>query len=114
VRNTDTLSPQSLRNRLVGLPTRTKWGIVIGGYVLAFLIATGAVWLHMIASGPESDASSGMYAFAEAVLFLAVSGMIALVPTGLAVVFLGWRRILWSILALVIAATAIVFLMVVR
>ena len=66
-----------------------KVAIVVGGYLLAFLMASAAVALHA-ALTPESgaQASGGMSAFGDLVLFVAVFGAVALVPTGAAFFFL--------------------------
>jgi hypothetical protein len=93
----------SFFHRLRNLPAPAKWGIVLGGYTLAILIPAGIVWLHvLLTSGPQYDASSGMYAFGDALLFIALFGMIAIIPTGAAAVFLGLRR---TIIALFLLAT---------
>jgi hypothetical protein len=97
----------SFADRLRKLSGLAKWGIVVGGYVLAALIATGAVWFHVVlTSGPGYDASSGMHAFGDALLFLALFGMIAIVPSCAAMLFLGLRRTVIALLLLVILAVA--------
>jgi hypothetical protein len=66
-----------------------KVGLVIGGYVMACLVACGVVYLwQSMSQGPVAQASSGMYAFGDLVLFLGVAGLLMLFPTGLAVYFL--------------------------
>jgi hypothetical protein len=63
--------------------------IVAGGYLLAFLLACAAVALHLALTGESgAQASGGMAAFGDLVLFVAVFGAVALVPTGLAFYFL--------------------------
>ncbi|HXN35535.1 MAG TPA: hypothetical protein VN877_05155 [Opitutaceae bacterium] len=60
-----------------------KVAIVAGGYVLAFLMAAAAVVLHTALAGESgAQASGGMSAFGDLVLFVAVFGAVALVPTG--------------------------------
>jgi hypothetical protein len=62
---------------------------VTAGYVAAFLMASAAVAIRVAStSGPDAQASSGMYAFGDALLFVAVCGVAALVPTGVALFFL--------------------------
>ena len=79
-------------NRLKALPALARVGIVAGGYAAAMLVAIGAVAvLNMLDSGTDRDASSGMAAFGDAVLFIAVFGALAMVPTALAVI-LFFRR----------------------
>jgi hypothetical protein len=60
-----------------------KVALIVGGYILAFLAATAAVALHAaLASESGTQASGGMSAFGDLVLFVAVFGAVALVPTG--------------------------------
>lgn len=102
-------APPSPLDRLRALPILAKWGIVLGGYASAILIPSGIVWLHVVlTSGPEADASSGMYAFGDALLFIALFGMIAIIPTGAAAVFLGLRRTIIALLLLATLAVAAV------
>lgn len=83
--------------------------IVLGGYVAALVAASVATAIRVrLTSGPDSVASSGMYAFGDAVVFVAVFGAVALVPTVLALRFLRSHAAFWAVLsvtALVIAAT---------
>lgn len=66
----------------------TKVGLVIGGYVLACLIAIGVVYIYEWSiPAAASQASSGMYAFGDLILFIGVCGFLALFPTGLALYF---------------------------
>jgi hypothetical protein len=66
-----------------------KVAIVVGGYLLAFLMACAAVALHSAFTAESgSQASGGMSAFGDLVLFVAVFGVVALVPTGAAFSFL--------------------------
>jgi hypothetical protein len=66
-----------------------KLGLVIGGYVAACLIASGVVYIwELFTQGPIAQASSGMYAFGDLLLFTGIFGILALIPTGLAVFFL--------------------------
>jgi len=88
-----------------------KIGVVLGGYVAAVLAADAAVAVRVAhTSGPDAQASAGMYAFGDGLLFVAVFGALALVPTGLALWFLRPFRWFWTVLsvaALAVAATAI-------
>jgi hypothetical protein len=85
-----------------------KVGLIIGGYIAAFLIAsvTIAIWIAMT-SGPEARAASGMYAFGDALLFIAVFGVSALVPTGGALFFLRPYRRFWTVLSVMAVLFAI-------
>jgi hypothetical protein len=66
-----------------------KVAIVAGGYLLAFLMASAAVALHAaLTSESGAQASGGMSAFGDLVLFVAIFGTVALVPTGAAFFFL--------------------------
>ena len=66
-----------------------KVAIVAGGYLLAFLLASAAVALHVLLTGESgAQASGGMAAFGDLVLFVVVFGAVALVPTGAAFFFL--------------------------
>jgi hypothetical protein len=70
-----------------------KVAIVAGGYLLAFLLASAAVALHAAISGESgAQASGGMSAFGDLVLFVAVFGAVALVPTGAGFFFLLSKR----------------------
>lgn len=89
-----------------------KAGIVFGGYVGAFLLAAAAVEvrLWMTARDPNAQASSGMYAFGDSVVFVFVFGIAALAPTALGLYLLRPVRRFWvaaSVGALVLAATGV-------
>jgi hypothetical protein len=89
-----------------------KVGLVSAGYVGAFLVASMVVAIRVAnTSGPEAQASSGMYAFGDSVLFIAVFGVLALLPTGVALHWLRSFRGFWvvlSILGLCVAITGVV------
>jgi len=66
-----------------------KVALIVGGYLLALLAATAAVALHAaLASESGTQASDGMSAFGDLVLFVVVFGAVALVPTGAGLFFL--------------------------
>jgi hypothetical protein len=66
-----------------------KIAIVAGGYLLAFLVASAAVALHAALTNQSvAQASGGMSAFGDLVLFVIVFGAAAVVPTGAALFFL--------------------------
>jgi len=74
---------------MVKMSRLAKVGLVIGGYVAACLIASGVVYVwELFTQGSIAQASSGMYAFGDLMLFIGVFGVLALIPTGLAVYFL--------------------------
>ncbi len=89
-----------------------KVGLVLAGYVAAIVTASVAVAVRIyFTSGPEAQASSGMYAFGDVSLFLAVFVVVSLAPTGAALFFLRSHRLLWivlSVLAVVVAITGLV------
>jgi len=74
------------------LRTSAKVALVAAGYVAAGLIATAAVALHMALTASDSRGADGMYAFGDALLFLFVFGVVALVPTAAAVYFIRTRK----------------------
>jgi hypothetical protein len=77
-----------------------KVGVVAVGYIAALLIASAAVGIRLATtSGPDAQASSGMYAFGDAMLFVAVFGGAALVPAGAALFFLRPYRHFWTVLS---------------
>ncbi|HWA28294.1 MAG TPA: hypothetical protein VG734_21780 [Lacunisphaera sp.] len=91
---------EPLRASLPSLRPTTKVGIVVGGLLAAFLGACLAVWIReKLTNGPDAQASSGMYAFGDLLLGLAIFGTLALIPFGLG---LYWMRAVprfWSLLA---------------
>ena len=97
--------------RMKTLPAVAKAGIVVGGYVAAILLAFCVVSIYINqTSGPDRDASSGMYAFGDSLLFMAVFGVVSTIPTGLALVFLRQSRKFWialCVVALVVASTSL-------
>jgi len=67
----------------------TKIGFVLSGYVAACLVASAVVYVYeRLTQSAAAQASAGMYAFGDFLLFLAVLGILALFPTGLALYFL--------------------------
>lgn len=71
--------------RLSNLSGLAKIRVVVGGYVVALALATLALTVYVSnTSSPDRDASSGMYAFADGLLFLFVFAVASLAPTGLA------------------------------
>jgi hypothetical protein len=66
-----------------------KLGLVIGGYVVACLAASGFVYgYQLLTQSGASQASAGMSAFGDLILFVVVFGVLMLFPTGLALYFL--------------------------
>lgn len=74
--------------------------VVIAGYVVALLVASGAVVLNIAGtSGSDAQASSGMMAFGDTFLFVAVFGCLALMPTATALYFLPSKTRVWTVLS---------------
>jgi hypothetical protein len=92
-------------HRMQALPAMAKAGLVLGGYLAAAALAFGAVVVH-VGMTVDYDASSGMYAFGDLLLFIAVFGATSIVPTGLALFFLRGTRVFWILLAGVALAMA--------
>ena len=66
-----------------------KSGLVVGGYVTACLIAGGIVYVwEMYTQDASAQASAGMYAGGDFLLFISVCGVLALIPTAQAAYFL--------------------------
>jgi hypothetical protein len=88
-----------------------KVGLVGAGYVGALALAAAVVAAYLLAtSGPDRQHESGMAAFGDALLFLAVFSVAATAPTGAALYFLRPHRAFWRALstcALALAITAI-------
>ncbi|MBI5248978.1 MAG: hypothetical protein HY912_05735 [Desulfomonile tiedjei] len=84
-------------------------GAVLAGYLTAFLLASGAVHYQQLQTlgDPQAQASSGMYAFGDAILFMFVFGVVALFPTGLALYFLRPFRSFWTALSIASLALAV-------
>ena len=88
--------------------TAQQAAVVAVGYIAAFLIASAAVAIRVAnTSGPDTQASSGMYAFGDSFLFVAVFGVSGLVPTGAALFFLRPYRHFWNALSTLGLAVAI-------
>ena len=65
-----------------------KLGLVIGGYVPACLIASVVVYVwQQFTQDAAAQASAGMYAGGDLRLYMGVFGVLALIPTALAVYF---------------------------
>lgn len=89
-----------------------KTGWVAAGYGAALAIAVATVGLYVaVTSGPARQNSSGMFAFGDSLLFLAVFGVAAIPATGGALFFLRPCRPFWRVLSLTacgIASTGLV------
>ncbi len=85
-----------------------KCSVVLAGYAAAVLVASAAVYVRLLnTQGPAAQASAGMYAFGDLLLFVAAFGGVALFPTGLAFYFLRPYRWFWTLLSLAALAIAV-------
>jgi hypothetical protein len=90
---------------LDAMKTRMKVAIVLGGYVVAGIVAS-----IVVAHSPNANDPGGMAAFGDLLYFGAVFSAVASVPTGFALWFLRPYRRFWTALAtmaVVIAATGV-------
>jgi hypothetical protein len=82
------------------MTSRLKVAGVAGGYLAAWLIAWAAVAIRIArTSVADAQASSGMYAAGDSMLFVIVFGVAALVPTIAALIFLRPYARFWVILS---------------
>lgn len=85
-----------------------KLGFIALGYVAAFVIASAVVAARIAAtSGPDAQAASGMYAAGDAMLFVGVFSICALVPTGGLLFMLRPYRPFWNVLAGLVVIAAV-------
>jgi hypothetical protein len=74
-----------------------KVGIVAAGYILACVAAFAVSYIYDLSTrGTDVQASQGMFAFGQSILFLVVFGVLALIPTVLAFFFLRSSGIFWN------------------
>jgi hypothetical protein len=87
---------------------RIKVASVLGGYIVAFLIASVVVAIYVAAtSGADRQAYGAMYGFGDSLLFLAVLGVAAVPATAAALFFLRPCRSFWLVLSVVALALAL-------
>lgn len=80
-----------------------KFALLVGGYLAALGTAALAFWVCRRAPvGPEAEASSGMYAFRDAIIVLGVFSAGAVIPTALGIHFLRPRAAPWAVVALAV------------
>lgn len=84
-----------------------KVTLVAGGYVAAFLAASAVVAIRMAATRGDPQAAGGMFAFGDSIVFVAVFGVLALLPTGAALYFFRPYRRFWMVLSLLCLAVAV-------
>jgi hypothetical protein len=82
--------------------------MVIGGYAAAGFVASAAVYLRQLhTQDAQAQASAGMYAFGDLILFVGIFGVLALLPTGLALYFLRPFGKFWTMLSITSLAWAV-------
>src|SRR5258708_3166711 len=85
-----------------------KGGIGTAGYIGGVLVASGGVAIRVAStSGPDAQASGGMYAFGDSFVFVTVFSLAALLPTGAALFFLRTYRPFWTVLSALGVAVAV-------
>src|SRR5688572_25118710 len=90
------------------MKTLLKVAGVVGGYTAAWLAASATVAFRAARMDDvTAQASSGMYAFGDSLLFLAVFGVAALVPSGLALSLLREHGRVWAVLPILGLAIAV-------
>ena len=93
------------------MKTPVKIGIVVAGYILACVAAYIATYIQELATrGTDAQASQGMFAFGQSILFMLVFGGLALIPTVLGFYFLRSSEKFWNgfaVLCLVFSITGI-------
>jgi hypothetical protein len=82
------------------MTTRKKLAIVVIGYLVAIVVAVAVVSAYaLLKGGPDRQASGGMSAFGDSLLFLAVLCVASLPATGAALFFLRSYRPFWTVLS---------------
>lgn len=86
----------------------SKAGAVFVGYAGALLVTWAAFYIYVLMRKDTGPASGGMQAFGDLLLFVGLFGVLALIPTALALYFLRPFQKFWSaisIASLAVAAT---------
>lgn len=93
------------------MKTWHKIGIVGGGYVVAFVLASIVTAVYVASTNtPDRSASSGMYAFGDMMFFLGCFGLAAIPSTAAGLYFLRPHAAFWraaSVGAIALASTAV-------
>jgi hypothetical protein len=84
----------------------SKLGVVLAGYVAAFLVASVAFYV-LTRFRVQPDASGGMQAFGDSLLFIGLFAVLALVPSALAFYFLRPFPNFWTALSVASMALAV-------
>jgi hypothetical protein len=81
--------------------------LVLAGYATAFLLTCAFFYVReLLMPRDASQASAGMQAFADLMLFLGMFGVLSLVPTGLALYFLRSHVRFWTLFSILCLAFA--------
>ncbi len=86
----------------------SKTGVVLGGYAGALLVTWAVFYIYVFMRKDIGPASGGMQAFGDSLLFAGMFGLLALIPTALALYYLRPFKKFWtvfSIASLAVAAT---------
>jgi hypothetical protein len=84
-----------------------KLGVVLGGYAAALLATYAFSYFYLLARNHLSpDASGGMQAFGDSLLFIGLLGFLALIPTALALYFLRPFEKFWTFFSIACLALA--------
>src|SRR5439155_18981405 len=93
------------------MKSSSKVILVVAGYLVALVVAAVVVSVYIAATnGPDRQASSGMSAFGDSILFLGVFALAAIPATGAALFFLRPYHTFWRIIsvgALALATTGV-------
>jgi hypothetical protein len=89
------------------MKSSSKVLLVVAGYLVALVIAAVVVSIYIAATHrPDRQASSGMSAFGDSILFLGVFGLAAIPATGAALFFLRPYHTFWRIISVGALANA--------
>ncbi|MGA2605375.1 MAG: hypothetical protein ABSG14_14230 [Verrucomicrobiia bacterium] len=84
-----------------------KLGLVLAGYAAALLVTCAAFYVRGLLMRPDtSQASAGMQAFADLILFVGMFGFLSLAPTALALYFLRSHVRFWTLFSILCLAFA--------
>ena len=92
------MSTSHVQSAAGGIGPLAKISLVCGGYVLALIAAWAISDIYDAVSPP--DVSSGMQAGADLIVFLAVFGFMAVIPTGAALWLLRPYPRFWSLMSI--------------
>jgi len=83
-------------------------GLVLAGYAVALGLAYAVVYIRdLLTAGTDAQASQGMYAGGDFMLFVAAFSVAAFVPTGLGLYYLRPYPMVWTGLSVLVLAMAI-------